>query len=313
MNPLNGALYSGPGEDPLAYNDLNKLRKEQLIAQTRLASSTSDKERNYIKARLSFIEGKLATVQASRNNRSALYKKFLGGEGVGVPTRQDSIAVKNDSRRMEQQYRDLGYAESTKNFPAPGLERTYDEIANRKGITQVIRDGQRRAEILDPEQYGWREGGYARQYDAANGVVNLDVKPLAIHPKIAPTKYKQFMGQAGQYKNDGVLIPSYADMPIKGLERYDRPEMRGQSISPRDAVTRTAAPIAKVTPVVNRAQAPVAATAPRLLYTPKPKPTTRLDVPQEYRTTQDNTRVGVDFNTKANTTNRTRYIPTLLK
>ena len=313
MNSINGAIYSGPGEDPLAYNDLNKVRKEYQIAQARLASAATEKERNFVKARLSFLEGKLATAQASRNSRAELYKKFIGGAGVPLPTRQDSIAVKNDSRRMEQQYRDLGYTESTKNFPAPGLERTYDEIKNRGGVTQIIRNGKRSAAVLDPEQYGWKEGVYARQYDAANGVVNLDVKPLAIHPRIAPTKYKQFMGASGEYTNDGVLIPSYADMPIKGLEKYDSPELRYKAISEKDSVTPQAT-TARPTPAVTRpAPQQTATKAPRILYSPKTPVRTRLDVPAEYRSVQDNTRVGVDFNTKANTTNRTRFIPSLLK
>jgi hypothetical protein len=130
-------------------------------------------------------------------------------------TRQDSIALRDDSIRMLKQYKSKGYIETDKPFPTESLSAANKSMLTRKGTTRTIRKGLRSAEMYNPTDYRQDINEYQyRQRETANGVLNLDVEPALYDSRVQPIGVKNLMGQKGSYKNDGVSIPYYGDLQI---------------------------------------------------------------------------------------------------
>ena len=141
-----------------------------------------------------------------------------------VATRQDSIAVKEDSKRILKEYLDRGYKPTNIKFPNETLDETLLRAKSKTGTTEVIRNN-----IRKPEKYNSNEfrtdvnDNQYRQRESANGVLNMDITPSLYDKRIKPVSTINLMGtEAGTY-NDGVSIPSYTELEIS-------PESRGMKI-----------------------------------------------------------------------------------
>lgn len=141
-----------------------------------------------------------------------------------VATRQDSIAVKEDSKRILKEYLDRGYKPTNIKFPNETLDETLLRAKSKTGTTEVIRNN-----IRKPEKYNSNEfrtdvnDNQYRQRESANGVLNMDITPALYDKRIKPVRTINLMGQEGGTFNDGVSIPSYAELEIS-------PESRGMKI-----------------------------------------------------------------------------------
>jgi len=231
-------------------------------------------------------------IENANNLTLASNKKFsdqyaLGGEidPINPPaTRQDSIALKEDSLRMLTEYQKRGYKPTNVNFPNTDLNQSFldiqkrQTIPGRKGTTEVIRNGVRKAEKFNPLDYRQNiNENQFRQREAANGVLNMDIVPALYDKRVQPTSYLKLMGEGAGVQNDGVNVPYYGDMKI----------------SPENPVVKQ--------PVINSfTPKPVVkqnTSVPQPTYTPKPVVRTNKYREQPQQMMRDNTRVGTSFTT----------------
>ena len=132
-----------------------------------------------------------------------------------VATRQDSIAVKEDSKRILKEYLDRGYKPTNIKFPNETLDETLLRAKSKTGTTEVIRNN-----IRKPEKYNSNEfrtdvnDNQYRQRESANGVLNMDITPALYDKRIKPVRTINLMGTESGTYNDGVSIPSYDTMEI---------------------------------------------------------------------------------------------------
>lgn len=132
-----------------------------------------------------------------------------------IPTRQDSIDVKEDSKRLLKEYTDRGYEPTDVKFPDETLDESLKRIKGRRDKTELIRDNKRRTETYDANEFRQPVNlNQYRQRESANGVLNMDIKPALYDMRIKPVGRVNLMGTKGGTRNDGVSIPSYADLVI---------------------------------------------------------------------------------------------------
>ena len=67
-------------------------------------------------------------------------------------TKQDSIAVKEDSKRILNEYLAKGYKPTNVKFPNETLDETLLRAQNKTGTTEVIRNNVRK-----PEKYNYSQ------------------------------------------------------------------------------------------------------------------------------------------------------------
>lgn len=130
-------------------------------------------------------------------------------------TRQDSINVKEDSKRLLKEYLDKGYEPTNKPFPNETLDETLNRTRNKTGKTEIIRNNVRNTEKYDTNEFRTdvNENQF-RQRESANGVLNMDITPALYDKRIKPVGTINLMGKRSGTYNDGVSIPSYADLEI---------------------------------------------------------------------------------------------------
>ena len=159
-------------------------------------------------------------------------------------TKQDSIAVKEDSKRILNEYLAKGYKPTNVKFPNETLDETLLRAQNKTGTTEVIRNN-----VREPEKYNSsdfrtdiNENQY-RQRESANGVINMDITPALYDKRIKPVRTINLMGQEGGTFNDGVSIPAYDTMEI-GTKPPKPPTTRDTIVTPKPKQTQ----VSKVTP-----------------------------------------------------------------
>ena len=161
-----------------------------------------------------------------------------------VATRQDSIAVKEDSKRILKEYLDRGYKPTNIKFPNETLDETLLRAKSKTGTTEVIRNN-----IRKPEKYNSNEfrtdvnDNQYRQRESANGVLNMDITPALYDKRIKPVRTINLMGTESGTYNDGVSIPSYDTMEI-GTKPPKPPTTRDTIVTPKPKQTQ----VSKVTP-----------------------------------------------------------------
>ena len=161
-----------------------------------------------------------------------------------VATRQDSIAVKEDSKRILKEYLDRGYKPTNIKFPNETLDETLLRAKSKTGTTEVIRNN-----IRKPEKYNSNEfrtdvnDNQYRQRESANGVLNMDITPALYDKRIKPVRTINLMGTESGTYNDGVSIPAYDTMEI-GTKPPKPPTTRDTIVTPKPKQTQ----VSKVTP-----------------------------------------------------------------
>jgi hypothetical protein len=130
-------------------------------------------------------------------------------------TRQDSINVKKDSKRLLEEYLAKGYEPSNAKFPNETLDQSLNRIKNKTGKTEIIKNNIRNSEKYNSNDFrvDINENQF-RQRESANGVLNLDIEPALYDKRISPVRTINLMGTKGGTYNDGVSIPSYDTMEI---------------------------------------------------------------------------------------------------
>lgn len=132
-----------------------------------------------------------------------------------LATRQDSINLKNDSKRILEEYLSRGYIPTNKPFPSETLDESLEKIRNRTKTTELIKNSIRTTEKYNADDFRTPVSEYQyRQRESANGVLNMDITPALYDTRVTPTGRVNLMGQEGGTYNDGVSIPSYADIVI---------------------------------------------------------------------------------------------------
>lgn len=197
----------------------------------------------------------------------------------GAATRQDSIALKEDSLRLLKDYQARGYAKTNVKFPENDLDKSLSDIQSRKGTTEVIRNGVRKAEKYNPSEYRTEinENQY-RQRESANGVLNMDVTPALYDKRVKPTSFLKLMGKEAGTWNDGVSVPYYGDMEISPAKPEAKP---AQNYAP---VNKSLARTPQPQKVANAIQQPAVQSRRTSPYMERPQTFSR-----------DNTRVGSSF------------------
>ena len=161
-----------------------------------------------------------------------------------VATRQDSIAVKEDSKRILKEYLDRGYKPTNIKFPNETLDETLIRAKSKTGTTEVIRNN-----IRKPEKYNSNEfrtdvnDNQYRQRESANGVLNMDITPALYDKRIKPVRTINLMGTESGTYNDGVSIPAYDTMEI-GTKPPKPPTTRDTIVTPKPKQIQ----VSKVTP-----------------------------------------------------------------
>lgn len=199
---------------------------------------------------------------------------------TNTATRQDSIVLKEDSLRLLKDYQDKGYIPTDKKFPDRDNEKSLKEIKERTSDTQVIRKGIRNPEKVKVEDYRTDiDKNKYTQREAANGVLNMDIKPALYDKRIKPTSSIKLMGQDGGTYNDGVNIPYYGDMEIS-KEKKDKPE----SVSTQKTETKKKESLEVKTPEPKP--------TPKKVLVKKP---TNKEYTETSQTLKDSIRVGTSF------------------
>lgn len=174
-------------------------------------------------------------------------------------TRQDSINVKEDSKRLLKEYMDKGYEPTNVKFPNETLDETLSRAKSRTGKTELIRNNVRNTEKYDANEFRTNiNENQFRQRESANGVLNMDVTPALYDKRIKPVNTINLMGKKSGTFNDGVSIPSYADLKIS-------PEKVEKTIAPKRQATikveKTVAPAEPKKEVTTKVIKPVAKTS----------------------------------------------------